>query len=122
VTWLRSRSGLNLADTPGILWPRMDDDEIFAKLCLIDAVGGKMADFPLAARWLLSRLRGTGRLTRRYGMDEEGDQEMNLLRLSDRIGRSGDVEAACMCVVRDFQAGRLGRLVLDEIPQTVDQD
>ncbi|MDD5091986.1 MAG: 50S ribosome-binding GTPase [Candidatus Wallbacteria bacterium] len=117
VSWLPALDGVHFADTPGILWPRIDGDDMFARLCLIDAIGGRMIDSELAGRWLLRFLeKHAESFARRYGAAISSDPLVNIRNISDRMNiRKEESSRAWEVLIQDFRCGRLGKLVLDEI-------
>ncbi|MDD2717436.1 MAG: 50S ribosome-binding GTPase [Candidatus Wallbacteria bacterium] len=114
VSWLSCIEGVRLADTPGVLFPRIESDEVYARLCLINAVGERMMDYEKAGRWLLSFLTShPERFHQRYGFEPGTAAEENIPGICDRMGLKPGDEKMFKLMVRDFQQGRFGKLVLD---------
>jgi ribosome biogenesis GTPase A len=115
--WVRG-AGLQLLDSPGILWPKFEDQEAARKLAITAAIRDEVFDQVEMAQWLLDFLQEYYRpnVIERYG--EPGEEEHFLETIGRKRGflRSGglvDVEQAAAAVLTDFRSGRLGRVTLD---------
>jgi len=124
--WLKIGKNLELLDTPGVLWPKLEDQEAAFRLAITGAVSDEVFDREKVAARLLAMLRRDypDRLAARYGLvpplPEDG------LALLERIGarrgclQSGgriDLEKAGRIVLSDFRDGKLGRFTLDSVPE-----
>jgi len=129
--WIRG-SGLQLLDSPGILWPKFEDQEIARKLAVTAAIRDEVLDQAELAIWLLTFLHEyyPQNLTERYGElsvpDETNPLDSGSLWMLEEIGkkrgclRSGgvvDLDQAAVVVLTDFRTGRLGRLTLDRLEE-----
>jgi mitochondrial GTPase 1 len=131
---VRAQPPLYLADSPGVMLPRVADVETGLKLLVTGAIKESAAPALAQAEWLHAFLVAVGStryaaalgLPRLYAADESGD----LLRdLAARLGavkpggeRAPDVDAAARHLVRAYQTGSLGRYTLDHVPQLVVAD
>jgi ribosome biogenesis GTPase A len=120
-------SPLFIADTPGVMMPRLADVETGLKLAVTHALRAGAVPWLVQAEYLLHCFRATGAsacvralgLAREYSEEEV---EACLGALAARVGgtvRGGgqvDLEAAALHLVRAFQAGKLGRHTLDVVP------
>ncbi|MCM1090300.1 MAG: ribosome biogenesis GTPase YlqF [Muribaculum sp.] len=131
--WIRLNKSLELLDTPGILWPRFDDQEVGMRLAFI----GSMNDEIIVQEELACDLIRVvmqlypQALARRYGWEEslpEGDSDKRSLTeteaagLLERIavgrkcfskGEEPDLPRAAALLMDDFRSGRLGRMTLE---------
>lgn len=122
--WIRLNKSLELLDTPGILWPKFENQEVGLKLALIGSMNDNVVPVEEMAADLIDMLRagGNGVLAKRYGV-EEGKEAFELLRDIARKrgcllkGEELDTEKAAALLLDDFRSGRLGRITL-ELPQT----
>ncbi len=115
---------LELLDTPGILWPKFESQEVGLKLALIGSMNDHVIQVEEMAEDLIKMLRERygGALAKRYGVEEDREA-FELLR--DIAGKRGcllkgeelDTEKAAALLLDDFRSGRLGRITL-ELPQT----
>ena len=108
--WVRG-AGLQLLDSPGILWPKFEDQEAARKLAITAAIRDEVFDQVEMAQWLLDFLQEYYRpnVIERYG--EPGEEEHFLETIGRKRGflRSGglvDVEQAVpLCSLTSAQAG-----------------
>ncbi len=122
--WIRLNKSLELLDTPGILWPKFESQEVGLKLALIGSMNDNVIQVEEMAEDLIKMLRERygGALAKRYGVEEDREA-FELLR--DIAGKRGcllkgeelDTEKAAALLLDDFRSGRLGRITL-ELPQT----
>ncbi len=120
--WIRLSKGIELLDTPGILWPKFDDEALGENLARTGAIKDDLINMQELSLGLIDFLRDNypGRLKDRYGMEETGEDYLILEKISKARGclRSGgqiDLDKASRLIVDDFRSGRLGRISL-EVP------
>ncbi len=123
--WFSVGNGIELLDTPGVLWPKFDDPEVGDKLAFIGSVKDEVTDKETIACRLLESLSVTNpdAIETRYKLNGiEGLQGWEIL---ERIGRKRgflikggeiDYERAAVIVADEFRGGMLGRITL-ELPQ-----
>lgn len=127
--WIRLNKNLELLDTPGILWPKFEDQEVGMRLAFI----GSMNDEIIIQEELACDLIGAiyklypKALSQRYEIDlsdyegkEIGEKEtaeiLSGIAVSRRCftkGEEPDVARMALAVVDDFRSGRLGRMTLE---------
>lgn len=118
--WIRLNKNLELLDTPGILWPKFEDQDIGMRLAMIGSINDEILPMDELALKLISFLREhyTGLLNRRYGV-EECDAPLAVLqkiceeRRCYLRGEQPDMMRAAAMVMDDFRNGRLGRITLE---------
>ena len=121
--WVRIKKDIELFDTPGILWPRLDNQNTAIKLALSGAIKDELIPFNEVARWLISFLREhyRGVISERYdGIDETKSitdiiEEIGKKRGCILKGGIVDLDRAVYILVDDFRRGRLGKIVLDRL-------
>lgn len=121
--WIRLAESVELLDTPGMLWPKLEDPEGARKLAVTGAVGqGGFDELELAA-WLLAYLAAHhGQLLQRYKVEDlsqTGDQllsEVGRRRGCLVAGGKIDLSRAAELVLLEFRTGKMGALTLDEAP------
>ncbi len=120
--WFAIGSGIELLDTPGVLWPKFEDREVGFKLAFIGSVKDEILDSQeIAVRLLLVMQKNyPQRLEERYKISDFADLEpYELLELigSKRgmLIRGGeiDTERAAVMLLDEYRAGKLGKLTLD---------
>lgn len=123
--WIRIGSDFELLDTPGVLWPKLGDKEVALKLAFTGAIKDDLLNIEEIAgeliRWL--QLNAPGALTRRYGIDETGEEREEILRAIGRkrgfLVSGGEVDTfkTAGLVLNEFRAGLLGKFTLDLPPK-----
>lgn len=122
--WIKLSEGIELLDTPGILWPKLDDPLVARQLVVTGAVGqGGFDEYELST-WLLSYLANHfPYLLERYKLttvDLPGDQLLEAVGRARGCLISGgqvDLSRAADIVLADFRAGKLGAVTLESPPQ-----
>jgi len=121
--WIRLANNFELLDTPGILWPKFDDDEVGLRLAFTGAVKDEIIDVEELACHLLVFLRDNypEALASRYKMTETEDLEG--YELLEYLGRkrgfvvSGgeiDTERAAHILLDEFRGAKLGCITLEK--------
>lgn len=124
--WVRILNDIELLDTPGILWPRFENQKTGEYLAYTGAISEKIFDVEEASLQLISMLRDEypGMLTSFYGLDSEDNK--NYIILNDIgmkrffLDKKGEVqtERTALRLLHDFQEGKLGNYTLDK-PEVV---
>ncbi len=121
--WVTVSKGLELLDTPGVLWPKFDDPVIGEHLAFTGAVKDQILDTEELASHLLALLAQIApqALAERYKLTEtEGLQGWELLEASAKrrgfLVSRGEADTLRMAnvLLDEFRAGKLGRLTLEE--------
>lgn len=118
--WIRLNKSLELLDTPGILWPKFDSQEVGLKLALIGSMNDEIVPMEEMTVTLIEMLkdRYTGVLSKRYGIEEEKEAYALLEEIARKRGcllkgEEPDRKKAAALVLDDFRSGRLGRITLE---------
>lgn len=120
--WIHLSGGLDLMDTPGILWPKFDDPEAGEKLAMIGSISSNVYEGEELAWKLIHFLRTAypGALEMRYHIEENVDKTDSELLTEIAVKRGfivkgGEVssERAAGVLFDEFRSGRLGRISLD---------
>lgn len=125
--WFAIGGGIELLDTPGVLWPKFDDPEVGNRLAFIGSVKDEVVDVETLAVRLLAVLGAQyrDRLCDRYKLDEAAVAECGPYELLELIGRKRgmlvrggeiDTERASAMLLDEYRAGRLGRITLEFPP------
>jgi ribosome biogenesis GTPase A len=122
--WIKIGKSLELLDTPGVLWPKLEDQEAAFRLAITGAISDEAVDLEKVVKKLLGLLRQNypDRLAGRYNLKETHLPEETgelLTAIGSRRGclRSGgivDLEKAGRIVLSEFRDGKLGRFSLDD--------
>ncbi len=125
--WFAIGGGIELLDTPGVLWPKFDDPEVGNRLAFIGSVKDEVVDVETLAVRLLAVLGAQyrDRLCDRYKLNEAVVAECGPYELLELIGRKRgmlvrggeiDTERASAMLLDEYRAGRLGRITLEFPP------
>lgn len=130
--WLKVGKNLELLDTPGVLWPRMDDQEVAFKLAVTGAIKDDIYDMEKVIVNLLEIVSAgySSRLCERYKLnpDQLPEDVTELLALIAakrgclRSGGAVDEEKARRIILTDFRTGKLGPFTLDNPEITEDSN
>lgn len=119
--WIRISPYLELMDTPGMLWPRLDDQKAAKRLCYIGSVKDDIADIYMLAVSLLEELKSCcpEAVMSRFHLDNSDPEGQDLM---DAVckgrgwllkGGEYDYDRAARVVLDEFRGGKLGRITLE---------
>jgi ribosome biogenesis GTPase A len=120
--WLKIGKNLELLDTPGVLWPKLEDQEVAFKLAITGAISEDAIDMEKITEMLVGFLAKEfpDRLVTRYNLTpplpSEPTQLLELIGMRRGCLRSGgiiDREKAGRIIFDEFRDGKLGRFTLD---------
>lgn len=118
--WIRLNKSLELLDTPGILWPKFEDQRVGLRLALIGSMNDEVLHVDELAYELIAFLtqRYPGIIKERYGVEEAGDkyqilQEIAQARNCFLKGGELDIMKASNLLIDDYRGGKLGKITLE---------
>jgi len=118
--WLSLENGMQLLDTPGILWPKFDDQKVGLHIAMIGSINEDILDQNELAIKLLDYIMTNykGYVQTRYNVEEEGNGEDMLKKIADKRackkkGGELDLEKMSSFIVDDFRGGRIGKVTLE---------
>lgn len=118
--WIRLNQNLELLDTPGILWPRFENQQVGERLAMIGSINDEIlhADELAAAILIYLQKHYQGKIRERYETEESGDayamlKEISIQRKCFLKGEEPDLLRISRIIVDDFRGGRLGRITLE---------
>lgn len=122
--WIQASPGLELLDTPGLLWPKLHDPVAARRLTYIAAVRDEVVDIYHLSLSLLEELMALApsNLAQRYNLANLDLRGQALLEQICRNrgfllkGGETDLERGAVCVLDEFRSGKLGRITL-EMPE-----
>lgn len=122
--WVRLSQGLDLLDTPGVLWPKFEDQVAALRLAATGAIAGDVFDADTVVPELMRVLARTApdALREKYGIeDAAADLQILLAHAGKRRGcilPGGAIDYARTqtMILNDFRSGKLGRITLDAVP------
>ncbi|ADU30777.1 ribosome biogenesis GTPase YlqF [Evansella cellulosilytica] len=122
--WIKVGKEMELLDTPGILWPKFEDESVGFRLALTGAIKEELFDFNETTLFLLRYLaeKYPERLKDRYKLENIPE---NIVEIYDHIGKlrgtlmSGgliDYDRVSEILFREFRSGMLGNITLEYPP------
>ena len=118
--WIRLNKNVELLDTPGILWPKFEDQEVGIRLAFVGSIKDDILNMEELALKLIDYLkeRYTGLLEKRYGISEEGTPLETLEAIAKargclKRGEELDYVKASGLIFDDFRGGKIGRITLE---------
>ncbi len=118
--WVRLGKNLELLDTPGILWPRFEDQKVGERLAMIGSINDEILHADELAAAILSFLyrEYPQALSERYQINLCEDaykilEEICINRRCFLKGEQPDLMRAASIVIDDFRSGKLGRITLE---------
>ncbi|MCR4925472.1 MAG: ribosome biogenesis GTPase YlqF [Clostridiales bacterium] len=124
--WFAIGNGIELLDTPGVLWPKFEDKEVGDKLAFIGSVKDEVLDVELLAVRLLEVMIRDYKenLIARYKLSNiDGLEAYEVLEAIGRkrgmliSGGEINTERASVMLLDEYRAGMLGKITLDSIPE-----
>lgn len=118
--WIRLNKTLELLDTPGILWPKFEDQRVGEHLAMIGAMNDEILHGDELAASLIREVNGlyAGLLEDRYHITVNEDmfetlRDIAVARKCFQKGEIPDIERAASMVLEDFRSGKLGKITLE---------
>lgn len=120
--WFTVGNGIELLDTPGVLWPKFDDPQVGDNLAFTGAVKDEITDLETLSCRLLEVLAKTrpSAITERYKLDSvESMQGWEILELIGKkrgfLIKGGEInyERTAVMLCDEFRGGKLGKITLE---------
>ena len=121
--WLGLENGMQLLDTPGILWPKFEDPQVGLNLAFCGSIKDEILDTASLALELIKVLqRDYPQLLReRYKLDElDEDALVNMEAIAAKrgfilSGKRVDYERCARTVLDEFRGGKIGNITLEKV-------
>ena len=118
--WIRLNQNLELLDTPGILWPRFENQVVGERLAMIGSINDEILHIDELAVAIIHYLQKEypGLLEKRYEIEQTEDA-YELLKAVCKSrhcymkGQEPDIERASKMIVEDFRSAKLGQITLE---------
>ena len=118
--WIRLNKNVELLDTPGILWPKFEDQTVGLRLAFIGSIKDEILNTEELAAEMIQFMKKyyRGVLAEKYAIIESDDPYQCLADIAKNRhcllrGNELDVAKAAILLVDDFRSGRLGRITLE---------
>lgn len=127
--WIRINNQIELLDTPGILWPRLDNQTIALNLASMTAIKEEILDLEEVAIYIINTMLKLypDQIKERYNLNIESydEEETDIVEILDKIGKKigafrnkeTDYEKVYVTVLKDLREGYLGKVTFDKIEQ-----
>ena len=123
--WVRITPYLELLDTPGLLWPKLDDQLAARRLCYIGTIKDDVVDLQMLTIHLLEDMMDADAqaVAARFHLKDTESRGLELLEAVCRgrgfllKGGMPDTDRCCAVVLDEFRAGKLGRVTLERPPK-----
>ena len=122
--WLRLQNGMQLLDTPGILWPKFEDPKAGLNLAFCGSIKDEILDVPTLAMELIGVLAEhyPQLLMDRYKLEETGETPLETMEMMAQKrgcilpGKRIDYERIGKLTLDEFRGGKIGRITLELPP------
>ena len=117
--WIRINNDIELLDTPGILWPRLDNQEIALNLASMTAIKEEILDLEEVAIYIINTMLKIepDNIINRYNIKDTSDIVTILDEIGKKIGairnKETDYDKVYTTVLRDLREGYLGKVTFD---------
>ncbi len=118
--WVKITPYLEVLDTPGTLYPKLDDQKTALNLAFIGSIRDEVLDtYELALELIRKLTNETDALRQRYGITPSGNavDDLSAIALKRGLickGGEADTERAAAAVIDDFRKGRMGKIILEK--------
>ena len=116
--WLKTNKDLEILDTPGILWPKFEDEEAALKLALTGAIKDQLLPMDEVTIFGLNYFKKhyPAVLQERFKqMDLEQEAPEIIMEMTQKLGFREDYDRFYQLFVKDVRDGKLGRYTLDRV-------
>lgn len=112
--WIRINEDVELLDTPGVLWPKIDDQEDARLLALLGSINDDVLDKEELVRFGLQRLKEIypGLISNRYNVDENSEDLLSTIgreKLWFTSNGEVDLTKSADLILKDIRSGKIGR-------------
>jgi len=118
--WIRLNKNVELLDTPGILWPKFEDQSVGMKLAMIGSIKDEILNVEELALMLIKTLAQNypGVLKNRYEIEESDDalamlEQIAANRKCVQRGNEPDYVRTSQIIIEEFRNGKIGRITLE---------
>lgn len=122
--WIKINQNLELLDTPGILWPKFEDQVVGMHLAITGAIKDNILPIHDVALYLISFLKShyPNVLTNRYQIDESVDENKILTEIGKKqnyylSNHEVDLDRTSLLLLQEFRNNSLGYITLDQVDE-----
>ena len=122
--WVATSAGIDLLDTPGVLWPKFEDKRVGENLSMTGAIKDEVVELEYVAYALCDRLKTLypDLLCKRYGLDPDFVKGAEPYEIFEAVGKKrglivkgGEINAdrCADLLIDEFRAGKIGKITLE---------
>ncbi len=119
--WIKTNIGIELLDTPGVLWPKFEDEEVGLSLAFTGAIKDEIMDIETLAFKLIQRLQEfyPERLKERYKLEDLSEDALenmdNIAKKRGAVMSGGNIDynRVSVLILDEFRGGKLGPISLE---------
>ncbi len=117
--WIRINDSVELLDTPGILWPRLDNQDVALNLASMTAIKEEILDAEEVAIYIINTMLKLypQAIKERYNITDTSDIVVILDQIGKKIGairnKETDYEKVYVTILKDLREGYLGKVTFD---------
>ncbi len=127
--WVKLKGNLELLDTPGILWPKFENQEIALNLAFTRAIKDEILDIDTLGLKFIEKLSNIEpeKLMARYKLDKIGEEPLETMEMIGRkrgfiLGKNElDYTRIAKTVLNEFREGKIGQITL-EVPEDIKEN
>ncbi|GAA5350175.1 ribosome biogenesis GTPase YlqF [Streptococcus uberis] len=123
--WLKSNKDLEILDTPGILWPKFEDEEVGLKLALTGAIKDQLLPLDEVTIFGLNYFKHhyPNRLEERFkGINLELETPEIIMEMTKNLGFKDDYDRFYNLFIKEIRDGKLGVFTLDQVGDIDDKN
>ncbi len=121
--WIKINQNFELLDTPGVLWPKFDDQTLGMHLAISGSINDSILPIIDVATYFVTFLKEyyPNSLTKRYELDFTNDDELSTLNKIAKknnfytASKEYDTERVSLFILQEFRSGYFGRITLDRV-------
>lgn len=121
--WIKLNKNVELLDTPGILWPKFEDQMVGLRLAMIGSIKDEILNITDLAISMIQFMQENypNELQERYQLEEIEAEPVSILeevakvRSCKKAGNLLDLDKAATLLMEDFRSGKLGKITLEQV-------
>ena len=121
--WIKLNKNVELLDTPGILWPKFEDQMVGLRLAMIGSIKDEILNITDLAISMIQFMQENypNELQERYQLEEIEAEPVSILeevakvRACKKAGDLLDLDKAATLLMEDFRSGKLGKITLEQV-------
>lgn len=123
--WIRVNNQVELLDSPGILWPKLDNADVALNLASTTAIKEEILDLEEVSIYIIKKMlkEYPNNIKQRYNLSSETDNETEIVSILDKIGakigavrnNETNYDKVYANIIKDLREGYLGKITFDNI-------